>query len=243
VVQFDNAAGTRARYAAMRLAAPDDSEAAVAHVGGGDEHMAGFVARVLLDRLAPVPEGGLLVDVGCGAGRLARYLTDRPIDYVGTDIVPEVLATAAAVSRRQDWRFLAVDGPEIPVEPDSVDVVFANGVFTNVLPEVSFQLVKAAARVLKPGGRMLATYFDAGWHEARLRDYLAALDRRHEPIGFLTYQLVAIMADLNGLEVERLQRPEYVQLQGQLLDGRTVDELFNIYLFAVVFRKPLGAHS
>src|SRR4051812_12285472 len=49
----------------------------------------------------------LLVDVGCGSGRLACQLASLPhLSYIGCDVVPRLLVHAEALCRRPDWQFV-----------------------------------------------------------------------------------------------------------------------------------------
>jgi len=48
-----------------------------------------------------------LIDVGCGAGRLAHTLDVAR--YVGTDIVPEPIAYSPEICGRPNWRFEVAD--------------------------------------------------------------------------------------------------------------------------------------
>ena len=69
-------------------------------------------------------ENDFLVDVGCGYGRLAEVLqVDHTGEYLGTDVVPELLNFAKANFNRQDWNFELVDQQKIPAEDESVDMV------------------------------------------------------------------------------------------------------------------------
>jgi SAM-dependent methyltransferase len=60
--------------------------------------------------------GHLVIDVGCGSGRLARQLaSDTSIRYVGTDVVPRLLEAARTAAGRNDWEFrlLKVSGSRV----------------------------------------------------------------------------------------------------------------------------------
>jgi hypothetical protein len=69
---LDNREAHLARFDAFRQSR-DLRTAAFDMVGGGDFERIGFTEACVLDTFAPVPEHGLLIDVGCGPGRLARY--------------------------------------------------------------------------------------------------------------------------------------------------------------------------
>ena len=224
---YDNIAAHQARFGNFRNSPRDLRTAAFDMVGGGDFERIGFAEAGLVDLLAPVPEGGLLIDVGCGPGRLARYLKDRPaLRYLGTDVVGELLEVARAECGRPDWRFEEVTGFAIPAEAASADVVTFFGVFTNMLPEQSFLLVREAARVLRPGGRILASYLDISGHRGHFLDLVEHQTQRIDPLVFLDQNFLDLFAAANGLRVRRYLKPEESRIEAargsRLLDGREI---------------------
>ena len=84
-------------------------EAGYAAAIGGEFTAFGIIELEMLRFFGLTPDM-CVIDVGCGAGRLAqplsRFLT-RP--YLGTDIVPELVAQAKKRANRPDWRFEVVD--------------------------------------------------------------------------------------------------------------------------------------
>ena len=121
------------------------------------------------------------------AGRLARYLAARPrLRYLGTDVVPELLDVARVECQRPDWRFEAVTGFEIPCETGCADVVTFFSIFTNMLPEQSFLLVREAARVLRSGGAVLITYLDIA-SPAHKRIFLHLVEHQAQRIDPLVF--------------------------------------------------------
>lgn len=64
-------------------------------------------------------DGHLVVDDGCGSGRLACQLAPFPgIRYIGSDVVDRLLVYAKQLCSRPDWSFVHVTGTGIPC-PDS----------------------------------------------------------------------------------------------------------------------------
>src|SRR6266576_6479902 len=67
---------------------------------GGEFDAVGKLEYYLLRSLG-LSSGQLVIDVGCGSGRLARQLaSDTSIRYVGTDVVPRLLEAARTAAGR-----------------------------------------------------------------------------------------------------------------------------------------------
>jgi SAM-dependent methyltransferase len=82
---------------------------------GGEFDAVGKLEYYLLRSLG-LRSGHLVIDVGCGSGRLARQLaSDTSIRYVGTDVVPRLLEAARTAAGRNDWEFrlLKVSGSRV----------------------------------------------------------------------------------------------------------------------------------
>lgn len=76
------------------------------------------------------PQGRSLLDVGCGLGDLASFLSERGIDvdYTGVDVVPEMVAQAR--QNHPAGRFVIgdpFDTGDDPLPGETFDVVFCSG--------------------------------------------------------------------------------------------------------------------
>jgi ubiquinone/menaquinone biosynthesis C-methylase UbiE/DNA-binding transcriptional ArsR family regulator len=104
---------------------------------------------------------GDVLDVGCGDGHLAALLEGRCARYVGIDVSPKVIEAAArrvlgsaeGSAVAQQVRFEVGDMHALPLADASVDVALLLHVlgYSN---EPSLPL-REAARVLRPGGRVV----------------------------------------------------------------------------------------
>lgn len=133
---------------------------------GGEFEAVGKLEFYLLRSLG-LRDGDLVVDVGCGSGRLARQLsTYKGIRYIGTDVVPRLLEAAKSISARSDWKFVLVNDISLPCGDGSADMVTFFSVLTHITHEESFRYFKEAARALKKGGRLVASFleFRIPWH-------------------------------------------------------------------------------
>ncbi|MGH8095162.1 MAG: class I SAM-dependent methyltransferase [Chthoniobacterales bacterium] len=157
-----NARRSYADYLASLLA-KKHPETAMSLAVGGDYEVMGEALRQRLVRFGLQPDN-YLIDVGCGSGRLAfacaRSDFRDTLRYLGVDIVPEMLAFAAEKCRQPRWRFELVTDPRIPENDEVADMVCFFSVFTHLMEEESFLYLREARRVLRPGGRIVASYLD-----------------------------------------------------------------------------------
>ena len=116
---------------------------------GGEFDAVGKLEHYLLRSLG-LSSGQLIIDVGCGSGRLAQQLAgDKSIRYVGTDVVPRLLESAKASTGRNDWEFHLVEGIRIPCPDNVADFVTFFSVLTHTTHVESFKYLQEAARCLK----------------------------------------------------------------------------------------------
>lgn len=139
-------AATRLGYDARELAAlPPEVTAAFA--GVGNPHA--------IDR---IPEGSVVVDIGCGAGTdllLAARRVGVHGRAIGVDMTEAMRARALAGARACGFAHVEIvdgDATRLGVADGSADVVISNGVL-NLVPDKG-RAVAEIARVLKPGGRV-----------------------------------------------------------------------------------------
>jgi SAM-dependent methyltransferase len=161
----------------------------------GDE-----ILGLLVDRAGLQP-GDRVLDVGCGIGRVARALSGYlgpGGSYEGFDASAPAVAWCARRygPRHADFRFAHLDvhnaaynpggtgaarDVRFPYGDEEFDVAVATSVFTHLLADEVDRYLAEAARVLRPGGRMLVTFFllDADARR-RLGEGAAAIAFAHE---------------------------------------------------------------
>ena len=140
----------------------DDAERGIREAIGGNFDTMGLIQRDLLIDHGLTPDG-VVVDVGCGSGRLAlplaSYLSESG-HYTGTDVVPQLVRYARKLVSRPDWKFRVVDDLRIPAPKDSADIVCFFSVMTHLRHEHSYLYLRAAKRVVKPTGRIIVSFLE-----------------------------------------------------------------------------------
>ena len=110
-------------------------------------------------RVAPIGEGSVVVDIGCGAGMdllLAAKSAGPRGRAIGIDMTEAMIEKAHASARAAGLDNVEVrlgDAMSLPLEDSSADVVISNGVL-NLTSDKSVAFGEVF-RVLKPGGRFL----------------------------------------------------------------------------------------
>jgi SAM-dependent methyltransferase len=134
-------------------------EAMALAVGGDWEETRALLIGALI--LAGVREADSIVDVGCGSGRLAGAIANHfNGEYLGTDVVPELLDFARSQVENNNFRFLPSDGVSVPAKSESANIVCFFSVFTHLPHEAIYTYLREARRILRPGGKIVASFLE-----------------------------------------------------------------------------------
>ena len=141
-------------YAAERLGYDVSALAAIPA-----EATASFAGVANPLRMAALPPGATVVDIGCGAGMdlmLAASAVGPTGKTIGIDMTEPMAERARAAARALGFAQVEVragDALDLPVDSGSVDFVITNGVL-NLAPDKR-QAFLEVFRILKPGGQFL----------------------------------------------------------------------------------------
>jgi SAM-dependent methyltransferase len=122
------------------------------------EDIDSVVSKPLVELIQSLDVNSLVLDIGCGPGRVLGFLKRRGIRCIGLDRSRVSLGLAI---RRYDTPGAVGDNLHLPFADESADVVISDGVIHHTAdPLTAFT---ENFRILKPGGRMyLAVYKPKG---------------------------------------------------------------------------------
>lgn len=187
----------------------DHSEAMEQTVGGKFD-IIGPIEVGIVQSFGLRPDG-YLIDVGCGSGRLAIPLSySHEGRYLGIDLVPDLLDHARSKVDRDGWAFKEIDHIEIPESDNQADMVCFFSVMTHLLHEQTYWYLEEAARVLKPGGKIVFSFLEYD-EPGHVEIFKKSIERhkegeKHVLIVFNDRASIASWASDLGLTVESFHR-------------------------------------
>ena len=98
----------------------------------------------------------IVLEIGCGVGRVGRVLAPCCAKWIGADVAPSMLKYAAEnLAGFRNVELVETDGFSLDgVADESVDLVYSTLVFMHLDGFERYRYLVEAMRVLKPGGRV-----------------------------------------------------------------------------------------
>ncbi len=121
-------------------------------------------ASTLLDKVSDdVSKGSIVLEVACGTGLVALKIAEKTSRVYGVDISQPMINEAKLKVEKKEINnveFSAEDAYALPFDKDMFDTVICNNALHNMVnPQKALSEMK---RVLKPGGRLIATIVGIG---------------------------------------------------------------------------------
>jgi len=134
-----------------------------AHFSHGDTYdrytarlFGGIHASVVTDVAAAAPQGGTVLDAGCGSGRLAVLIARRRPDLQvrGIDLEGGMIEVAARRAEQENLadrvQFTVADLADVPLPDDSVDLIVSTASMHHWADVAA--VIASLDRILRPGG-------------------------------------------------------------------------------------------
>ncbi|MBP7331575.1 MAG: Demethylmenaquinone methyltransferase [Firmicutes bacterium ADurb.Bin373] len=135
---------------------------AITSLGFGNLHPGGFSHSVKVLRDIPIASNSIILDVGCGTGKTACYLSKtRGAHIFGLDISQKMIEKAKARNLRTgaEAQFIVGNALDMPFRDKVADIVLIESLLI-FLP--AGQVLKECRRVLKTGGIIVDIEMTAG---------------------------------------------------------------------------------
>lgn len=116
-----------------------------------------------------IRESDVVLEIGCGVGRVGKHLAQHCRRWIGTDVSPKMLEfTAERLRGVSNVELVEISGNDLrPIHDGSIDVVYSTVVFMHLESWDRYGYVLEALRVLRPGGKLYVDNVnlcsDAGW--------------------------------------------------------------------------------
>ncbi|NME04929.1 class I SAM-dependent methyltransferase [Psychrobacillus sp. BL-248-WT-3] len=119
-----------------------------------DENLVQYVERNIFKQ-------GNVLELGCGPGRNAIYLSNKGFAVDAVDISKETIqwATERAKKENIDVNFICQNIFELNIQEGSYDIVYDSGCFHHIAPHRRMSYIQLIQRALKFGGYFAITCF------------------------------------------------------------------------------------
>ncbi len=163
----------RSDYKGVWTALSETLSSAKMHVSGTEDEAtiesSGIGTSQFLLQNVGINSSDVVLEIGCGFGRVGKYLAPHCRRWIGADVSPNMLAFAAERLRDfQNVEFIELSGNNLSsVADNSIDLVYCTVVFMHLESWDRYSYVEEAFRVLRPGGKLYVDNAnlcsDAGW--------------------------------------------------------------------------------
>ncbi|MGC1302173.1 MAG: class I SAM-dependent methyltransferase [Caulobacteraceae bacterium] len=99
-----------------------------------------------------------IVDIGCGCGRLSRWVLNYNENFFGVDINPKLLRWSRN-NLRGEWALCKLK-KSMPYPDRKFDLAYACSVITHLREDTAREWLADVSRILQFGGRFLLTFHD-----------------------------------------------------------------------------------
>ena len=163
----------RSNYKEVWTALSASEAAAKTHVGGSEDEgeltRSGIGTTNFLLENVGVDSSDVVLEIGCGIGRVGKQLASRCRKWIGCDVSARMLKLAAERLREfPNVELVETSGYDLkPITDVSVDLVYCTAVFMHLEQWDRYNYVEEAFRVLRAGGKLYVDNVDLcsekGW--------------------------------------------------------------------------------
>lgn len=192
-----------------------------------------IIRTVLQQYDRPIERSDVLLEFGCGCGRVIRHFQHSGPQLHGSDYNEKLIAWCRANLPFASFAVNRLE-PGLEYEDDTFDLVYAISVFTHLPASLQIPWMAELRRIVKPGGTVFATV-----HGESRTDILSAEDREQ----FAAGDLVVVKPERAGANDCSAFHPRAYLEKELALDMRLLahlpDAMFTNGQDAVLLGKPV----
>jgi SAM-dependent methyltransferase len=113
-----------------------------------------LLQKMALEEVLDLKGNEVVLDFGCGSGRIAYWIASRVKKVVGLEITPEMIDLAEKNRTVENVEFMVYDGIHFPVFPYPFDIILSVGVLQIMKVELLKNTLSRLAHYLKKDGRL-----------------------------------------------------------------------------------------
>ena len=112
-----------------------------------------LLQKIALEEILELKGNELVLDFGCGSGRLSYWIAPRVKRVVGLDISPEMIDVAERNRSAKNVEFMLYDGIHFPFFPYPFDLILSVGVLLMMKGDLLTRTLSSLAQSLEKDGR------------------------------------------------------------------------------------------
>ncbi len=110
--------------------------------------------KIALEEVLDLRGDEVVLDFGCGSGRIAYWIAPKVKRVVGLEVTPEMIDLAERHRTAENVEFMVYEGAGFPQIPYPIDIVLSLGVLQHTEREKLKKIVSEMARCLKKDGKL-----------------------------------------------------------------------------------------
>jgi SAM-dependent methyltransferase len=120
---------------------------------GHKNHYIDFLQKMALQEVLELRGDEIVLDFGCGSGRISYWMAPKVKKVVGLEVTPEMIELAEKNRTAQNVEFVVYDGVHFPAFPNPFDLILSVGVLQVMKGELLKSTLSSVAHYLKKDGR------------------------------------------------------------------------------------------
>jgi SAM-dependent methyltransferase len=120
---------------------------------GHKNHYIDLLQKIALEKVLELKGDELILDFGCGSGRIAYWIAPKVKKVIGLEVTPEMIELAEKNRIVENVEFMLYDGVHFPTFSHPFDLILSVGVLQTMEGEILKRTVSHLAQYLKKDGR------------------------------------------------------------------------------------------